>query len=354
MLGPAAIHAYLGAARREGRAELVIGTVTDGIARGVETVTGAVNEALFEPVIRLGVTGLARSGKTVFITSLVANLLERGRMGGMQAVASGAIQAAYLRPQPDDTVPRFPFETNRATMTGAEPAWPLPPDPGARRGSLYREFARRYDAYRREVVRPFFRDHFARIDRQIILVDALGALANGPQAVADLSQTMTDLLGAFRPGQNTWLAALLGRRIDRLLFAATKADHVHHSQHDRLTAFMEALVADARRRADFSGARTGAMAIASLRATVEEERSHKGQALAVVRGRLADTGREAAFSPGALPENPAALLQRQDWTPGDWQAQAFLPAPLTLRPGEGPPHIRLDKAAEFLLGDRLR
>jgi predicted YcjX-like family ATPase len=31
----------------------------------------------------------------------------------------------------------------------------------------------------------------------------------------------------------------------------------------------------------------------------------------------------------------------------------FAPAHLTLKQGEGPPHIRLDKAAEFLLGDRL-
>ena len=31
----------------------------------------------------------------------------------------------------------------------------------------------------------------------------------------------------------------------------------------------------------------------------------------------------------------------------------FAPAPDTLRPGEGPPHIRLDRAAEFLFGDRL-
>ena len=31
----------------------------------------------------------------------------------------------------------------------------------------------------------------------------------------------------------------------------------------------------------------------------------------------------------------------------------FAPAPLSLRPGEGPPHIRLDRAAEFLIGDRL-
>nr|MCU0911675.1 YcjX family protein [Paracoccaceae bacterium] len=33
---------------------------------------------------------------------------------------------------------------------------------------------------------------------------------------------------------------------------------------------------------------------------------------------------------------------------------AFAPARLSLKPGEGPPHIRLDRAAEFLIGDRLR
>jgi predicted YcjX-like family ATPase len=32
---------------------------------------------------------------------------------------------------------------------------------------------------------------------------------------------------------------------------------------------------------------------------------------------------------------------------------AFAPAQLTLRPGDGPPQIRLDRAAQFLIGDRL-
>jgi len=31
----------------------------------------------------------------------------------------------------------------------------------------------------------------------------------------------------------------------------------------------------------------------------------------------------------------------------------FAPAPGTLRRGEGPPHIRMDRAAEFLIGDRI-
>ena len=469
-----------------------LGDIADGILRSAERVQDGVT-GLFEPTVRVGVTGLARAGKTVFITSLVANLLDRGRMAQLRAAAEGRIRSAYLQPQPDDTVPRFDYEASLAALTGPDPHWPeptravsqlrlslrvrptgllggvsglrtvhldivdypgewlldlglmersfdewsadvmariasrpsaatflaaaraadraapldeataralagtytealhafraagysdctpgrflmpgemegspaltfapLPPGEGRDpRGSLGRELARRFDAYKARVVRPFFRDHFARIDRQVVLVDALGAIHHGPPAVEDLRRAMTDLLGAFRPGRSAWLTSLLaGRRVERILFAASKADHIHHTQHARLTAVMEALVEGARRRADFAGARTAAMSIAALRATTEQTIEHGNRALDCVRGRLLDTGREAAFHPGDLPEDPAWLLDparegAERWLDADYAAMRFAPAPLTLRPGDGPPHIRLDKAAEFLLGDRL-
>ena len=99
----------------------MIGELADSIARQVDNLTGTVSEAFMEPVIRVGVTGLARAGKTVFITSLVANLLNRGRMGGMAVEAQGRIEAAYLQPQPDDTVPRFQFEEHLSALTGGNP-----------------------------------------------------------------------------------------------------------------------------------------------------------------------------------------------------------------------------------------
>ena len=77
---------------------MVIGTIAEGIARGVETVVEGVTAPFAEPAIRLGVTGLARAGKTVFITGLVANLMDRGRMPQLRAAASGAIRAAWLQP----------------------------------------------------------------------------------------------------------------------------------------------------------------------------------------------------------------------------------------------------------------
>ena len=207
------------------------------------------------------------------------------------------------------------------------------------------------------MVDPFFRNHFARLDRQIVLIDALGAIHDGPRAVEDLRAAMADILACFRPGERSWLAPILGRRIDRILFAATKADHLHHSQHGRLAAIAEALVKDARARALFSGADTRALSIASLRATVEETVTRDGREVDVVRGRLIDTGEEAALFPGNLPDDPAAILAparhgSADWTDAAYRVTRFAP-PRLLGAEGGLPHIRLDRAAEFLIGDRL-
>ena len=85
---------------------------------------------------------------------------------------------------------------------------------------------------------------------------------------------------------------------------------------------------------------------------------HEGTQLDVVRGRLLETGKQAAFYPGALPDDPAHLLAparagSDTWLDADYGIMNFAPAALTRRPGDGPPHIRLDKATQFLIGDRL-
>ena len=470
---------------------MVITSIADQIMRTATGVADTVSAPFTDPVIRLGVTGLSRAGKTVFITSLVANLMDRGRMPQLAAAANGAIQTAYLQPQPDDTVPRFAFEKHLAELTSQNPGWPsgtrqiselrlslrvqpsgllsglsgprtvhvdivdypgewlldlglldldfaawsqsaleraarrpggqaltafingvdptialdeplaqeiaetftshlqearaagfsdcspgrflLPgdlagspvltfaplPDGAYMRGSLGYEFQRRFESYKRNVVKPFFRDHFAKIDRQIVLVDVLGAIHAGPAALDDLRSAMARILGAFRPGRNDFLARIFkGRRVEKILFAATKADHLHHTQHPQLTAITKALLRDAVDRADFAGATTAAMSIAALRTTVEDTMTHDGEELNVVRGRLRDTGRQAAFYPGALPDDPAHLLSparegSEKWLDVDYEIMRFAPAALSRRPGDGPPHVRLDKAAEFLLGDRL-
>lgn len=103
------------------------------------------------------------------------------------------------------------------------------------------------------MARPFFRDHFARLDRQVVLVDTLLALNAGPAAVADLETALTSVLACFRQGETNPLLRPFAQRIDRVLFAATKADHVHHTSHDRIEAILNRLMSNASKRARFAG-----------------------------------------------------------------------------------------------------
>ena len=77
----------------------------------------------FNPTLRLGVTGLSRSGKTVFITALVHNLSHGGRLPVFEALAGGRIASARLEPQPNDTIARFDYE-NHLTALATERRWP--------------------------------------------------------------------------------------------------------------------------------------------------------------------------------------------------------------------------------------
>ncbi|HWN78785.1 MAG TPA: YcjX family protein, partial [Bradyrhizobium sp.] len=70
----------------------------------------------FHPTVRLGVTGLSRAGKTVFITALIHGLTRGGRFPVFEPFATGRIARARLEPQPDDAVPRFDYENHVRTL----------------------------------------------------------------------------------------------------------------------------------------------------------------------------------------------------------------------------------------------
>ena len=80
-------------------------------------------EHFFNPTVRLGVTGLSRAGKTVFITALVHGLTRGGRFPVFEPFATGRIARARLEPQPDDAVPRFDYENHVHTLIEAR-RWP--------------------------------------------------------------------------------------------------------------------------------------------------------------------------------------------------------------------------------------
>jgi predicted YcjX-like family ATPase len=183
------------------------------------------------------------------------------------------------------------------------------------------------------------------------------------------------ILDCFRVGRSTFLSSLLRPRIDRILFAATKADHLHHLSHDRLEAVLRRAVSGAVARAETTGAMIDVVALAAVRATREATVARGRDKLPSITGtpvpgesagdETFDGDTEVATFPGDLPADPEVLFDGESAFRGlstapadksDFRFLRFRP-PRLVREGESEPvlpHIRLDRALQFLIGDRLQ
>lgn len=257
----------------------------------------------------------------------------------------------FLAPGELDGSPALTF-----TPLTAEQAASNKPD------SFAKMMERRYESYKRFVVAPFFRDHFARLERQIVLVDVLSALNAGPAALRDLENSITDVLAAFRAGRANAFAHVFRPRIDKILFAATKADLLHHSSHDRLESVLRRIAARAIARSSDLGASIDIVASSAVRATREARVREGNETLAVVMGvpesgetidgEAFDGVREAAIFPGELPADPQVALNAAGSFDDKLRFVRFRP-PICAKATAPLPHIRLDRAFQFLFGDKL-
>jgi predicted YcjX-like family ATPase len=195
--------------------------------------------------------------------------------------------------------------------------------------------------------------------------------------VRDLETALADVLTAFRAGRSNLLTSIFRPRIDKILFAATKADHLHHTSHDRLEAVLRHLVGRAISRAENVGAKVDVVAMAAIRATreaaVQQGRKSTGdrQTLDAIIGtplageeiedKVFDGASEVAIFPGELPADPRAVFRGETLAaaPGeaDYRFVRFRPPVAELASDGLPlplPQIRLDRALEFLIGDKVR
>jgi predicted YcjX-like family ATPase len=305
----------------------------------------------------------------------------RGREDEQAAQTAAALFSDYLKACRDQRYAMSALPPGRFLMPGDLAGSPavtfapldVPQDGAAPPGSLWAMMQRRYESYKAVVVRPFFREHFARLDRQIVLVDVLTALNAGPEALRDLEGALASILGCFRSGRRNILSTLFSPRIDRILFAATKADHLHRSDHDRLEAILRRMTRRAAEQAQFAGAEVDVIALAAVRATREATIRQHGDELPailgvpaageIVGGEKFDGSTEAALFPGDLPDDPEALfgdaefrgLTKAAASDADFRFLRLRPPVLQIDKQQAPslPHIRLDRALQFLIGDRL-
>ena len=128
----------------------------------------------------------------------LATLNAEAREDEQAALTAARLFTDYLRACRDERFAMSLLPPGRFLMPGNLAGSPaltfapldLPDDGAAPEGSLWAMMVRRYEAYKDVVVRPFFRDHFSRLDRQVVLVDALAAFNSGPEALHDLEAAL--------------------------------------------------------------------------------------------------------------------------------------------------------------------
>jgi uncharacterized protein len=194
----------------------------------------------------------------------------------------------------------------------------------------------------------------------------LAALNGGRAAITDLERAMTEILECFRTGSNSLWSSLFSPRIDRIVVAATKADHLHHRSHDRLEAILALLTEQAMAKAEYAGAEVKALALAAIRATKEGRAKRNGEVLPCIVGyplpgetigrRRFDGSEPFAIFPGDLPADPKTALRHPEAQSDEVRFVRFRPPDPVPLPSGGfaPfPNIRLDRALQALIGDKL-
>lgn len=242
-------------------------------------------------------------------------------------------------------------------LAGNPTLWfaPLDIPEGVRRfadGTLGALMQRRFEAYKAEVVTPFYRQHFRNFSRQVVLVDVLGALLAGREVFEDTQHALDAILESFRYGQSGIIRRLLGgARIEKVLFAATKADHVPDVQRDHLASLLRSMMALPALDVRSHNAAIDVMALASVISTEEDAQEIEGHSVQVVVGKPVGSETRAKFFIGNVPARPP----RPDaWGKPFLNIPVFEPPSIDVSPVDGIPHINLDMALDYLIGDQLR
>lgn len=215
---------------------------------------------------------------------------------------------------------------------------------------LYQRCQERFATYQQQVIKPFYRDVFSRMDRQLVLVDVLRMLELGEEAFHDMQQSLASILQNFDYGKGGLLSWLTGHKTTRVMFAATKADHVTRGDRRNLEDVLRNMLAvvDDHNRLRGNAADWDVMALASVRAT-QDKATTSEPVREVLYGCPADEQEMACWDPGGLP-----LDMPPRWEQVRFRFYRFKPLEYPAALQTGFPAINLGRAVQFLLGDKVK
>lgn len=250
-------------------------------------------------------------------------------------------------------------------LTWSEAEWiasgcaffPLPPHAAGPSRPAFNVLSKRYSRYVETLVKPFYRNHLRNLDRQIVLVDLLGALARGPDSFHGMREALGKILEHFRYGGWRLLQPLLGRRIGRAMVAATKADLVTASQLPALRSLLRETVdwSVMQKLKDYQHATEDSAeyfigCLASVVSTEERIATFGTAQVPVLQGRVLGAAEEQLLVPSDV---PPGLPVPAKWPQRGYKYYPFEPPDLSPFGERAFPHLGLDKALQFLIGDKV-
>ena len=214
--------------------------------------------------------------------------------------------------------------------------------------SNYTALKSRYQEYQQKVVKAFYKHHFSTFDRQIVLVDCLSPLNSGAESFHDMRHALEQIMKSFKYGRSSLLKRLFSPKIDKVLFAATKADHVTPEQHPNLVALLQQMVHPSWQSAAYENIGMSCISMASVQATQSGFISSGDERTPALQGYTLD-GTALTVFPGEVPKK---LPGSGFWQNKGFEFSAF--RPMASESDEPLRHIRMDKALETLIGDKLK
>ncbi len=250
----------------------------------------------------------------------------------------------------------------------------------------------RFEAYKAEIRENFFDSHFRSFNRQIMLVDVLGALHGGRAAFEDTVHAVADLARGLRDGWGFWsrqrrrslarnivhgagaartlirrapnplilpviglagrvLASVVSPRpIERVAFVATKADHVPALARDNLQHLLHAMADPAARDWQAANTQVSFHVAASILSTEDGTAKLDGQTVQVVRGTVLGEDIVRPFYVGAV---PSQIPPPSFWSDRYFEMPVFRPPAIDPTGAHGIPHLGLDDILVAVIGDLL-
>lgn len=213
----------------------------------------------------------------------------------------------------------------------------------AQADSYYQVCRRRYHNYIRHLVRPFYKDYFSKIDRQIVLVDVLSALEGGAEYIEDLQLMLKETLHNFHYGKQNRLMHLIAPKIDTICFAATKIDQILAEEHENVKQLLGRMVRNVSREVNGAGIQSTCETISAV--NTSHNKMFKNTPT-VWGHNLA--GEYIGYT---HPQIPQRLPTQAEWEEFDITIPRFRPpAGLSAHNSDILPHIRMDSILDLMIG----